>query len=203
MRTDADLPHQCVWCARPADVSVRRRLYWAATEREPAGGALDWVPFLNVVFAFQDMARWLSDLRTLRAPVVTVPMCRRDLRYCWLLTAIAYAAFPAGIWLMLLADTSTAALWSVVIGLAVSAICWSLPRPVKAVHVGVGHVTLAGVCASYLRSVAPPVVLPRPPSDPAARSARALRERLTAKKAAPPSAPPSAPSAPPSATPLE
>jgi hypothetical protein len=81
-------------------------------------------------------------------------------------------------------------LWSLVLGTAVSAICWTRPRPVKAVHVGIGYATLSGVGKAYLDSVGPTTARSRDADDMAA-SARALRERLAKRSN------PSAPQAPP------
>lgn len=184
MRVDAELPGRCVTCNRPTDTFVRKRLYWADTATEPAGGAVRRLPLVGVFFAFQSMFRWLRDLRTFRTLVVSIPLCGWHRVKPQLLTVAACVTFPATLLLLRLPLEGQLRLWVPVLGLMASATFWARARSVKAVHVGIGYVTLAGAGWDYLSTLPGyEADAPRAVEDIAA-SAHALRERLAAKKKA-------------------
>ncbi|HET6248650.1 MAG TPA: hypothetical protein VFE47_13190 [Tepidisphaeraceae bacterium] len=114
-----------------------------------------YVPFLRVIPAIFSMIGWAADLRTVQAPAVQVGICPRH-RFSSLITScIAYLALPLSLSVWLTGAPQIVMIWAPVIGLICSAVAWSRPRPVKAVHVGIGFVTLAGPGAGFLESLPP------------------------------------------------
>src|SRR4051812_42161901 len=130
VRLNAVLPSRCIKCNKPTGHVMRKRMVWADTQTKPAGGMLAKIPIVKYFFAFQSMFRWFSDLRTLQAPAVTIPICARHRTTAWLLTAVAWLALPAGLLFVVLVPRNPAVfIWGPTLGLFTSAIAWSRPRP--------------------------------------------------------------------------
>ena len=182
VRTDVDLPPRCIKCNRAAAVRVRKRVYWSDAETEAAGGRLAELPWFDAVFAFISMFRWLGSLRTFRSPVVYVHLCRRHRLALRLQTALAYLVFPASICVWLAPTDVLVRIWVPVTGFFVSAILWARPRPVKAVHVGVGHVTLAGLREAFLNSLEQPPPSAAPSIDSMLSATESLKAGLAARR---------------------
>jgi hypothetical protein len=152
MRTDAKLQARCIKCNRDTTVYLRKRLYWMETRTKSLA---EKIPFAGWVFAF---VRWVGELRTLKAPVVRLPICRFHRGLSGILTAIAILTFPASFLVLL---TNWDDLYQILIpmgGFAVSAIAWVLPRPVKPTNVGLGYVTMSGCGSEFLRSLREPMM---------------------------------------------
>jgi hypothetical protein len=181
MRKGAELPDRCVKCNAPANGrTVMKRFLWADTSSGPAGGAARFIPLVRVIMAFGSLFRWLSDLRTMQVPRVRVGICGKHRIYCRLLTFIAWFGIPLGVASALLSDNGFLRIWSVVLGIAVSAIAARSARPVAPVHVGIQHVTLRGVGTTYLQSLNPSAVTEAGPrsADKIADSVAAMAKRI-------------------------
>jgi hypothetical protein len=189
MREDAALPDRCVKCNRPAGGrTMRKRLFWSDADTKPAGGRARWIPVFGKLYAFVSLFDWLRDLRTIRVPGVRVGICRRHAMSSHLLTLFFLAGLPAGLvilW-MGLKRADQATLWGGLFLFMAAGIAGTRPRPVKAVHAGVGWVTLAGACPEYLvdvQTAGATIVDASPPTaDRAAQSASELRARLQAAR---------------------
>jgi hypothetical protein len=185
MKVDACLPGRCIKCNRDTEQFYRKRVAWADTPPDAAGKSLRLfrIQFFGIFFAVVSMIRWFAGLRTFKAPIVVVGLCGRHRVRTRLLTVAAYSAFPAGLAILFMNVNELLNIWGPALGIVVSAIAWTRPRPVKAVHIGVGYVTLAGIGRPFLQSIASPRenVEPRSTND-IASSTQLLKERMAAKK---------------------
>src|SRR3954464_4559785 len=153
MRVDATLPRRCVKCNRATQGrTIRKRLLWSDAETDHAGGRARLIPVFGKLFAFVSLFRWLRDLRTIRLPAVRVGVCARHALFARLLTILMLLGIPAALLLMWtgIRRADIAMFWGGFVLLAVAGFAGQRPRPVKAVHVGVGWVTIAGACRAYL-----------------------------------------------------
>jgi len=182
MRTDAVLPMRCIFCNQPAERRIRKRFFWADTHGAPNIGALRYVPYVRSVSAFGSMFRWFAGLRTAQFVRVEIPICDRHLRRARIMRTIGFIAFPLALSTLWLNLGDQLRLWLPVIGFFTSAILLSKARALKAVHAGIGHVTLSGVGPGYLSSLPSPVSREdhRPSIAQIASSAETLRERMAA-----------------------
>lgn len=184
MHTAGLLPARCIKCNRPTDCFVRKRMLWADTRQSAEGNSwLREVPGFCEFFAILSMVRWFSDLRTMRAPVVAIPLCPRHRRLNWLLTGLAWLALPAGVGIAFLPVDLLVKIWAPVLGLFISAIAWTRPRPVKAVHAGLGYVTLAGARRRFLQSIVGSSTLQSRDLTEVTASTQAWRDRVAARRA--------------------
>jgi hypothetical protein len=78
-------------------------------------------------------------------------------------------------------------IWVLVLGVALAAIAWSRPRPVKAVYLDREVITVTGAGKSFLASIP---ILPGAPVvravEEIAQSTQLLKDRMAAKKGAKP-----------------
>jgi hypothetical protein len=108
---------------------------------------------MRILQVILNVARWTSDLRTLRAPVVSVGLCRKHHLINIALTVLAIGALPLGAAIAFFAEDFQVQLWSAVAGFMITAIAFSRPRPVKAVHLDNQQITLAGIGVPFLASL--------------------------------------------------
>ena len=182
MRIKAEFPMRCVKCNQPADRCIRKRFLWANTGRAPAGGAMRLIPFVRIFFAFQSMILWFVDLRTSRTLVLNIPVCPKHYRRNQILTLAALLAFSAGLSLLFFPVGDQLHLWGPVLGFFTAAILLTRPRPLTVVHVGLEHVTLAGVGSDYLNAIATMHGRPITTVTDMMNSTEELRQRIAAKK---------------------
>ncbi len=179
MRTDAELPMRCIKCNRPTRDRIRKRLLWIDGEAVSERRGLRRAPFVSIAFSFISLIQSLFDRHAVRTPAVNVPLCRRHLVQVRLVNLLTYSVFP--VTTLVLNVSPLRSNWSVlgaVVSFCVSALLWTRPRPVKAVHVGIGFATLAGVGPGYLNSVSEPAKPTDRSPDDALVTTQALRDHM-------------------------
>ena len=181
MPIEGRLPSRCIKCNATAGVKeIRKRLFWY-DERSSLGGEVAFVPFIRLIFAPISFVRWIADLSTMRAPRVCVCLCRRHRLSCKALTAIAWLTPPTtaiAFWFL----SGIGSIFLLLGAIALTAIAASQPRPVKAVHVGVGWITLRGAGERFLSTLPSQSRDSKVDPDSVVSSVSLLRERVLAQR---------------------
>jgi fructokinase len=151
-----------VHCNAPAGgLKVRRWFSWTDAS-EAKRGLANLIPFVRVGRAFTSLFDWLWALPTFRRLSVDVPTCRRCRTRARIGRFVSWAALLGGVAGAAWFTSTLARIWSPFAGVLIAVVARRGTR-ITAVHVGLTHVTLDGVCPQFMAD------LPRPDVEEAKR----------------------------------
>ena len=188
MRKDAALPDRCIQCNEPADGrTFRKRLIWSDRPIKPGGGVADRLILpVRVIYALDDLARFLGSLRTFTKATVDLPICAKHFAHRCFWNPLAWLAIPAGIAAAVLIQDLAVRIWMPFLGVALTMFARYKAHHVGAAHIGITHVTLTGISPAFLNSLPPR----EPPKEQPASvstiiaSTSELKERMKARREA-------------------